>query len=561
MTSETVTVLFTDVVSSTEFLSRVGEERAEVIRRELVDLMRIAIAAHGGREVKNLGDGLMVAFDGVIGALGCAVAMQQGLHARNEHASDPLSIRIGISSGEADIEDGDYFGVPVVEAARVCAKAGAEQIFATEIVRLLAGSRGGFEFAALGPLELKGLDAPVVAYEVRWAPIAPPAATVPLPARLQPAEGAIFVGRVPQQALLHDALKHADVAAHQRVVLLSGEAGIGKTTLVSTFAAEAYAGGSIVLYGRCDEDLAIPYQPWVEALTHLVEHAPEDVLRDHVEHRDGDLVALVPALTSRLDDVPASRSSDRDTERHLLFGAVVDLLARVSAPTSVVLVLDDLHWADRTTLQLLRHVASTSTPMRLLVLGTFRETDISASHPLTEVLAALHREAAVERVSLEGLDDLELLTLMEFIAGHEMDGTATALRDELREETNGNPFFVTEILRHLVETGTIAASELRSTGLPVSVREVVGRRVQRLGEDAGRVLSIAAVIGRDFDLPLLAGVRHRRGTGNSLPLHVRARADPADAVRRSLRRAPSPVAPAHRRGARSAAWRSNPSRR
>ncbi len=376
MTSETVTVLFTDVVSSTEFLSRVGEERAEVIRRELVDLMRIAIGAHGGREVKNLGDGLMVAFDGVIGALGCAVAMQQALHARNEHAAEPLSIRIGISSGEADIEDGDYFGVPVVEAARVCAKAGAEQIFATEIVRLLAGSRGGFEFAALGPLELKGLDAPVVAYEVGWSPIAPPASTVPLPARLQPAEGAIFVGRVPQQALLHDALKHADVAAHQRVVLLSGEAGIGKTTLVSTFAAEAYAGGSIVLYGRCDEDLAIPYQPWVEALTHLVEHAPEDVLRDHVAHRDGDLVALVPALTSRLDDVPASRSSDRDTERHLLFGAVVDLLARVSAPTSVVLVLDDLHWADRTTLQLLRHVASTSTPMRLLVLGTFRETDI-----------------------------------------------------------------------------------------------------------------------------------------------------------------------------------------
>ncbi len=328
MTSETVTVLFTDVVSSTEFLSRVGEERAEVIRRELVELLRVAIGAHGGREVKNLGDGLMVAFDGVIGALGCAVAMQQALHARNERASEPLSIRIGISSGEADIEDGDYFGVPVVEAARVCAKAGAEQIFATEIVRLLAGSRGGFEFAALGPLELKGLDAPVVAYEVRWSPIAPPAATVPLPARLQPAEGAIFVGRVPQQAVLHDALKHADVAAHQRVVLLSGEAGIGKTTLVSTFAAEAYAGGSIVLYGRCDEDLAVPYQPWVEALTHLVGHVPEEVLREHVDHRAGDLVALVPELTSRLHDVPTSRSSDRETERHLLFGAVVDLLAR-----------------------------------------------------------------------------------------------------------------------------------------------------------------------------------------------------------------------------------------
>src|ERR671911_36204 len=93
MASETVTVLFTDVVSSTEFLSRVGEERAETIRRELVELMRTAISAHDGREVKNLGDGLMVAFDGVIAALGCAVAMQQALHVRNQRATDPLSIR------------------------------------------------------------------------------------------------------------------------------------------------------------------------------------------------------------------------------------------------------------------------------------------------------------------------------------------------------------------------------------------------------------------------------------------------------------------------------------
>ncbi len=507
MASETVTVLFTDVVSSTEFLTRVGEERAEPIRRELFELMRTAIGAHRGREVKSLGDGLMVAFDGVINALGCAVAMQQALHERNQHTPDPLSIRIGISSGEADVDDGDYYGVPVVEAARVCAKAGAEQIFATEIVRLLAGTRGGFEFRAIGPLELKGIDTPVVVHEVRWTPLVPAAAAaVPLPARLEPAEGAVFIGRVSQQALLHDALKHADVAAHQRVVLLSGEAGIGKTTLVSTFAADAHEHGSIVLYGRCDEDLAVPYQPWGEALTHLVEHVPEDVLREHVEHRGGDLVTLVPALTRRIHDVPSSRSSDRDTERHLLFGAVVDILARASLQTSVVLVLDDLHWADRTTLQLLRHVASNATPLRLLVLGTFRETDIGASHPLTEALAALHRESAVERVSLEGLDDLELLALMESLAGHEIDDAGTALRDELREETNGNPFFVTEILRHLVETGTIATSELRSTGLPVSVREVVGRRVQRLGEDSARVLSIAAVIGRDFDLPLLTRV-------------------------------------------------------
>jgi hypothetical protein len=209
--------------------------------------------------------------------------------------------------------------------------------------------------------------------------------------------------------------------------------------------------------------------------------------------------------------MPANRQSEPEAERHLLFAAVVDLLARASEDTSVVLVLDDLHWADRTTVQLLRHVAAATAPLRLLVLGTFRETDVHADHPLIEVLAALHREPAVERIVVEGLDDLELLALMERLAGGEFEQSVRELRDELREETNGNPFFVTEIFRHLVETGRMTtgpdgATQLRATGLPVSVREVVGRRVQRLGEDATRVLSVAAVIGRDFDFPLLARV-------------------------------------------------------
>jgi class 3 adenylate cyclase len=510
MPSATVTILFTDLVSSTELLTRAGEERAEELWREHYEMLRTAIAANAGREVKTLGDGLMVAFDSVVAGVSCAVAMQQAMHARNRRAAEPLAMKIGISCGEADFVDNDYFGVAVVEGARLCAKAGGDQILATEIVRLLAGSRGGFDFVSLGPLQLKGIDTPVATHEVRWSPLTTGSA-VPLPARLRQAEGAIFVGRVAQQELLQDALKQADVAEHQRVILLSGEAGIGKTTLVATLAREAHAAGAIVLYGRCDEDLARPYQPWVEALTHLVEHAPEDILRAHVQQRDGDLARLIPALTRRLPDLPANRPSDPDSERHLLFAAVVDLLARASEDSSVVVVLDDLHWADRTTVQLLRHVAAAATTMRLLVLGTFRETDVDAAHPLTEVLAALHREPAVERVMVEGLDDRELLALMEQLAGGDFGQSVSELRDELREETNGNPFFVTEIFRHLIETGGMTtgpdgARQLRATGLPVSVREVVGRRVHRLGERASHVLSVAAVIGRDFDFPLLARV-------------------------------------------------------
>jgi class 3 adenylate cyclase/tetratricopeptide (TPR) repeat protein len=513
MASETVTILFTDLVKSTELLSREGEERAEEIRRELFELMRGAIAASGGHEVKNVGDGLMVAFEGVIAGLSCAVAIQRAMHTRNRRADQPLALRVALSSGEADVEENDYFGVPVIEAARLVAIAEGDEILTTEIVRLLAGTRGDFEFVARGPMVLKGLDAPVLVHEVRWAPRVADA-SVPLPARLARGEGSVFVGRVAQQARLDEALKHADVTAEQQVLLISGEAGIGKTTLVSKFADDAFTGGAIVLYGRCDEDLSIPYQPWVEALTHLVDYAPDDLLAEHVAERGADLLTLVPTLRRRVPSVPPARASDPETERHLMFGAVVDLLSRASATPSLVLVLDDLHWADRTTLQLLRHVAAASVPLRLLVLGTFRDTDLGANHPLAELLAALHREPSVERLALGGFDDLELLELMETAAGRVMSEDGMVLRDELLEETDGNPFFVVEILRHLAETGAITQefgdwtvpNTLRTTGLPVSVREVVGRRVERLGDDAAKTLATAAVIGRDFDLQLLARV-------------------------------------------------------
>jgi class 3 adenylate cyclase/tetratricopeptide (TPR) repeat protein len=514
MAAATVTVVFTDLVGSTALLSRVGEERAEALRREHFALLRDAITKSGGREVKNLGDGLMLvvasAADGVAGA----VAIQQAFERRNRDAPEPLLVRVGVALGDADVEDGDYFGVPVVEAARLCAKAEGGEILVTDVVRALAGSRGGFEFESVGALELKGLDAPVGACRVVWMPrgVADDLA-IPLPGRIGSAVSAVFVGRAREREGLVESLKAVGAGA-RRVVLVSGEPGIGKTALCAAFAREAFAGGAVVLYGRCDEDLGIPYQPWAEALAHLVGHAPDDLLAAHVEARGGELVRLAPALATRTELTVAS-SSDGESERYLLFGAVVDVLARLSALAPVVLLLDDLHWADRQTVQLLRHVVSAEAPLRLLVIGTFRESDVGADHPLAEALAALHRESGVERLALRGLGDDELLTLLETTAGHEMTDEGVALRDALLAETEGNPFFVGEMLRHLAETQAIvqddqgrwlASADLRTSGLPVSIREVIGRRITRLGPETERALSIAAVIGRDFDLGLLAPV-------------------------------------------------------
>lgn len=162
-----MTVLFTDLVASTELLSRVGETAADELRREHFALLRSAIDETGGREVKNLGDGLMVAFGGVVSALSCAVAMQQAMTARPP-SSEPMSIRVGVAVGEADVDGGDYFGLPVVQAARLCAKAAGGEILATDVVRLLARSRGGFDLESVGLLELKGLEEPVEGFLVRW---------------------------------------------------------------------------------------------------------------------------------------------------------------------------------------------------------------------------------------------------------------------------------------------------------------------------------------------------------------------------------------------------------
>ena len=436
MAVATVSVVFTDLVGSTALLSRVGEERAEVLRREHFGLLRQAIAEYGGQEVKNLGDGLMVVFNGVTAALDGAVAMQQAVAGRR--TDEPMTIRVGVSSGECDVEGGDYFGLPVVEAARLCAKAQSGEILASEFVRMLARSRSTVVLEPVGALELKGLDEPVEAYRVVWSPIDPSATRPPLPARLASAVTSSFVGRGDEHEQLMRAWKAISAEGSGRLMLLAGEPGIGKTTLAARFAAEVYDQDGLVLYGRSDEDLGVPYQPWIEAVTQLVTQVPEQVLAAHTAARGAHLARLVPEVASRLGvDVPSA--SDSDLERFVLYGCVTDLLQRVSQDRPVLVVLDDLHWADRATVQLVRHVATTDQPMPVGILGTFRDSDVGSGDPVSELLAALHREGGATRVVLHGLTDLDLLALLGTIAGHEMNDDGAELRDALVGGDLGEP--------------------------------------------------------------------------------------------------------------------------
>jgi class 3 adenylate cyclase/tetratricopeptide (TPR) repeat protein len=507
-----VTVVFTDLVGSTELSSRLEPAVADRLRETHFSLLRTAIEANGGTEVKNLGDGLMVVFSITSAALNGAEAMQQAIAHHNKRAPEPLTIRVGLSHGEVTEDEEDYFGDAVVEAARLCAKANGGQILATQLVQLNAGRRAKQEFVSLGDLELKGLPEPVPTVEVRWAPAEAIESDgqIPLPRRCLPATTAGFVGRSTERTLLDDALKRVSSEGSHQLVLIGGEPGMGKTTLATECARAAHEDGATVLFGGANEDLGVPYGPWSEALTHLVTHAPAALL-ESLAPLAGSLAHLAPAVAAALGVTEPTTTSDPEAARYMLFGAVANALRAAGELVPVVLVLDDLQWADSPSLQLLRYVAA-SEPMRLLVIGTFRESDVAAGHPLADLLGALHREQGTQRISLRGLDDLELLSMMEGVGGQTLDEDGLALRDALVAETDGNPFFVGELLRHLVESGAlyqedgrwVGTADLRDKGLPISVREVIGRRVGRMGDTGTRVLSVASIIGRDFDLSLLA---------------------------------------------------------
>lgn len=515
MTTENVTVLFTDIVGSTALASSLAPDAADDLRRQHFSILRQAIAEAGGAEVKNLGDGLMVVFATASAALSCAVGMQQGIE-RDNRASDPaVGLRVGLSAGEVTRDEDDYFGDPVVEAARLCSACESAQILAADVVRAMAGRRSRHASRPLGELALKGLPDPVATVEVMWEPLgrADVGVSIPLPGRLSVRPGVGVVGRATETTAIADALKRVAEGEGRAVILVSGEAGLGKTTLVAESARAAFDNGNCVLFGHCEEDLATPYQLLSEALGHYVTHAPEDQLLAHVSAHGSELARLVPALARRIPDLPPSRATDSDTERFLLFAAAVSLLAAASERQAIVMVLDDLQWADKASLLLLRHLIASEAAMRVLIVGTYRDSELSRSHPFVETLAALHRQRGVSRIELTGLDDTGVIALMEATAGHALDDAGVGLAHAVHRETDGNPFFVSEVLLHLAETGAIAqdaggrwtaSATFDQLALPDSVRVVIGARVGRLGPDAERVLSTAAVIGRDFDVALLA---------------------------------------------------------
>lgn len=326
----------------------------------------------------------------------------------------------------------------------------------------------------------------------------------PLPGALRLPPAYAFAGRVDELATLRAILPRT-AGEGRRAAFIAGEPGSGKSRLVRELAHDVAAEGAIVLYGDCDGVVGSPYGPFVEALEQLVSQLDAGELDDMLGGRGPDLRRLLPGL--RVDEgLPAdTQAADADTQRLRLHTAVTELLTEAGRRAPVLLVLEDVHWADGPTLLLLRHLVRAAAGARMLLVATYRDSAGEMTPGLADALVDGSRTEGVVRIRLGGLSDDELGEFVRLAAGV---APTPELRTTIGELTGGNAFLLTELWRELVESGGIearstGASLARSAaelGAPTTVREVVSQRLSRLTDETRTVLELAAVVGAEFDL-------------------------------------------------------------
>ncbi|MET1002041.1 MAG: AAA family ATPase [Acidimicrobiia bacterium] len=502
-------VLFCDVVGSTAERVRLGDARADERRTRFDALLCDVVDETGGRVVKGLGDGAMAAFDAPSAAISAAVALQQRVRRQSQdEAGAWRDLKIGISMGEVTTAaDGDLFGTAVVEAARLCAAAAGGQVLVGAMAAQLA-RRGGARLEAVAPVSAKGFPEPIEAFEIAWEqPDGVAAVALPLPAALSTKPLFPFVARPAewqQLAKAWDAVRDGG----RNIVLVRGEPGAGKTRLVTEFARQIVAEGGIVLFGACREDGGPPFGAIVDALEHLLAHARELDLDEATTQR-----VLASTLLEEPDGGPSPADDVGHDPRATFFVAIGDLLVEAGRSAPVLLVLDDLQWARRPTLQLVGHLLRSPSRVRLCILATHRDTPADADDAFTDALADLHRVEGTARVHVRGLDDSGVRAFVELAAGADLGAALEQAVAVLARQTDGNPFLLGELWHHLVDMGALVPADggwrvtagLDALTTPESVRSVVGRRIDRLPADARELLEVAAVAGSPFGVDLLAG--------------------------------------------------------
>ncbi|HEY0400268.1 MAG TPA: AAA family ATPase, partial [Acidimicrobiia bacterium] len=321
-----------------------------------------------------------------------------------------------------------------------------------------------------------------------------------------------FVGRADELRDLKRAVEGA-LSGRGGLVMVSGEPGIGKTRLAEEAGVYARLGGAQVLVGRSYEaESSVSYMPFSEALRSYVAARPADAVREELGDAASEVAKLVSEIRTIVPGLPATTGRTGEEERYHLFESICAFLVNASRATPIMLLLDDLQWADVPSLRLLQHLSRRLSESRLLIVGTYRDVELSRRHPLAQVLAELRRDQSFQRIVLRGLSLSEVQDFLEGITERPLDPSEQPLAAAFYGETEGNPYFLEEVVRHLLETGgafweagqwKMNVASVESLAIPEGIESLITQRLSRLSEAANDVLVRAAVLGAQFDFAVL----------------------------------------------------------
>jgi class 3 adenylate cyclase/tetratricopeptide (TPR) repeat protein/DNA polymerase III delta prime subunit len=355
-------------------------------------------------------------------------------------------------------------------------------------------------------------DAPATREKLAAVDPNPPSDVLVAPSRargespLEALAGGVFVGREREVDRLRTALEES-LAGRGKLILLVGEPGIGKTRTAQELATYARLRGARVLIGRSYEAEGAPaYWPWLQMARTYIQDADPEALATDMGPGANDIAQVIAEVRERIPTVAPALELEPEQARFRFFDSISTFLKNAALRDPLVLFLDDLHWADGPSLRLLQFLARELSDSKLLVVGTYRDVELGRQHPLSQALADLSREGLVDRISMRGLSEAEVERFVEVTASIK---PPHSLVKAIYEETEGNPFFMSEIVSLLASEVTLDdPAELArwTVTIPQGVREVVGRRLDRLSEECNRVLAIASVIGREFGLEVLERV-------------------------------------------------------